>query len=267
MCIHGGGWVFHSKEDGIGMVLPYLDMGLSVVNVNYRLAGVAPAPAAVEDCRMALRWVIKNAKEYGFDTDRIIITGRSAGGHLALTTGMMDSSFGLDMPENPDYANIQPKAAAIINWFGITDVKDIISGENATKNAASYWLGAEMEDNARFSIEYMLKNISLKCSPRVPRTKKEVGSVARAVSPMSYVRKDLPPVFTVHGDHDNFVPYEQQAVKLHNALTKAGVPNKLMTIKGAGHHGGPFDKQFSREDMINIYAAIKKFLKKYRIIE
>ena len=42
----------------------------------------ALAPAAVEDCRCALRWVINNAEEYGFDADRIVVSGTSAGGHL-----------------------------------------------------------------------------------------------------------------------------------------------------------------------------------------
>src|SRR5438477_2170677 len=46
---------------------PYLEMGWAVVNVEYRLARASLAPAAVEDCRCALRWVIKNAKDYNFD--------------------------------------------------------------------------------------------------------------------------------------------------------------------------------------------------------
>ena len=76
--------------------LPYLEMGFAVVNVTYRLARVSEAPAAVEDCRCALRWVIQNAKEYGLDVNRLVVTGYSAGGHLALTTGMLPASAGLD---------------------------------------------------------------------------------------------------------------------------------------------------------------------------
>ena len=43
----------------------YLAMGMNVVNVEYRLARTASAPAAVEDCRCALRWVIQHAKDTG----------------------------------------------------------------------------------------------------------------------------------------------------------------------------------------------------------
>ena len=54
--IHGGGWVAETKELRNLEVLPYLEMGMNVVNVDYRLAKIAHAPAAVEDARCALRW-------------------------------------------------------------------------------------------------------------------------------------------------------------------------------------------------------------------
>jgi acetyl esterase/lipase len=229
--IHGGGWIAGSKEGAVLGVLPYLEMGLSVVNVEYRLASVSLAPAAVEDCRLALRWIFKNAKEYGFDTTKIVVTGGSAGGHLALMTGMLDGSYGFDMPTDWDYAGVQPKVAAIVNWFGITDVDDLLSGPNK-QNYAVYWLANQADKEA----------------------------LARRVSPISYVRKGLPPIFTVHGDRDQLVPYPQ-AVRLHESLTKAGVPNQLLTIPG-GRHGG-----FTIEEMRTIYAAIKGFLKQHKVIE
>ena len=229
--IHGGGWVAGSKEGAVMNILPYLEMGLSVVNVEYRLARVSLAPAAVQDCRLALRWITKNAKEYGFDTTKIIVTGGSAGGHLALMTGMLDPSYGFDIPTDWDYTGVEPKVAAIVNWFGITDVKDLLSGPNKQDYAVNW-----------------LSNLNDK------------ESVARKMSPLSYVRNGLPPIFTVHGDKDQLVPYNH-AVRLHEGLTKAGVPNQLLTIPG-GKHGG-----FTKEEMTKVYAAIKEFLKKNKIVE
>ena len=131
MYIHGGGWVRGTKESNVLRVLPYLEMGWSVVNVEYRMADVAHAPAAVEDCRCALRWVYRNAERYNFDVGRIVVTGNSAGGHLSLTTGMLTESAGLDR-QCPGDRNrawstgtrsmAELKVAAIINWYGITDV-------------------------------------------------------------------------------------------------------------------------------------------------
>src|SRR5712671_2007306 len=94
--IHGGGWTGGTKEANSLMFLPFLQMGWNVVNVEYRLARVSLAPAAVEDCLCALRWVYRNAKQYNIDVNRIVLTGNSAGGHLALTTGMIPASAGLD---------------------------------------------------------------------------------------------------------------------------------------------------------------------------
>jgi acetyl esterase/lipase len=221
--IHGGGWTGGTKEASILSILPYLDMGWAVVNVEYRLAKVSIAPAAVEDCRCALRWVIKNAKQYNFDITRLITTGNSAGGHLALTTGMLPDSAGLD---RECYGTEDLKVAAIVNWYGITDVADELEGPNL-KGYAVTWLGS------------------------LPNREE----VARRVSPLQYVRKGLPPIITIHGDADPTVPY-QHAVRLQKALNEAGVPNQLVTIPG-GHHGN-----FSMEQNIHAFSEIFAFLKK-----
>jgi hypothetical protein len=76
--------------------MPWFEMGWNVVNVEYRLGKVALAPAAVEDCLCALRYIAAQAKTYDIDTTRLVVTGESAGGHLALTTGMIPESAGLD---------------------------------------------------------------------------------------------------------------------------------------------------------------------------
>jgi len=221
--IHGGGWTGGTKEASILSILPYLDMGWAVVNVEYRLAKVSIAPAAVEDCRCALRWVIKNAKQYNFDVTRLITTGNSAGGHLALTTGMLPDSAGLD---RECYGTEDLKVAAIVNWYGITDVVDELEGPNLKAYAVT-WLGS------------------------LPNREE----VARRVSPLQYVRKGLPPIITIHGDADPTVPY-QHAVRLQKALNEAGVPNQLVTIPG-GHHGN-----FTTEQNIHAFTEIFAFLKK-----
>src|SRR5690606_26764265 len=73
--IHGGGWVVGAREDDVLQLLPYMQMGFAVVNVDYRLAGTAPAPAALEDTLCALQWVGRNAKQYHFDLSRIVVAG------------------------------------------------------------------------------------------------------------------------------------------------------------------------------------------------
>ena len=94
--MHGGFWVAGAKETAIAGLLPWLEMGWNVVNVEYRL-GVADdpttlAPAAVDDCFCALRFVAALPANYNIDTNRIVVTGESAGGHLALSMGMIPES-------------------------------------------------------------------------------------------------------------------------------------------------------------------------------
>ncbi len=84
--------------------------------------------------------------------------------------------------------------------------------------------------------------------------------LARQVSPINYVRAGLPPIITIHGDEDDIAPYSQ-AVRLHAALDKAGVPNQLVTIHGRKHDG------FNRQEMVSSYAAIREFLRKHSILK
>jgi acetyl esterase/lipase len=221
---HGGFWAAGNKEGALMSLIPWLEMGWTVVNVEYRLARVALAPAAVEDCLCALRFVAAQAKTYNIDTTRIVLTGESAGGHLTLTTGMIPESAGLDR-ECAGNTPI-PKVAAMINWFGITDVADVIDGPHKA-NLAVTWLGS------------------------LPNK----DEVAKRVSPLTYVRPGLPPILTIHGDMDQLVPYDE-AVRLHAALTKAGVINQLLTIPG-GRHGN-----FTPEERTKIFSTIRDFLAK-----
>ena len=138
MLFHGGGWVDGQKERNVFQLLPYLSLGWAVINVEYRLARNTPAPAAVEDCRCALRWVTYHAGEYSLDTSKIVLTGTSAGGHLSLITGMLPAHSIFDRQCPTDSSTrwregIEPKTnvSAIINWYGITDVAELIDGPNA----------------------------------------------------------------------------------------------------------------------------------------
>jgi acetyl esterase/lipase len=213
-------------------------MGWPVINVEYRLARSSPAPAAVEDCRCALRWIAYHAKQYNLDVSKLVLTGTSAGGHLALISGMLppQSLFDRQCPTEDSTrwtsgAEPEIKVAAIVNWFGITDVAELIDGKSA-KHYAMEWFGSMS-------------------NPR---------ELAQQVSPLTYVRTGLPPVITIHGDQDDIVPYSQ-AVRLHAALEKARVPNQLVTIRG-GKHGG-----FNRQQLLNSYAAIREFLRKNNLLK
>jgi acetyl esterase/lipase len=224
---HGGGWIAGSKETQSLNFLPFLDMGWNVVNVEYRLAEIALAPAAVQDALCALRWVYRNGKAYNVDTNRLVLMGNSAGGHLALITGMIPASANFDSlcPGSEEL-----KVGAIINWYGITAVNELLTGPDV-REFAEKWFG-DMSNREE---------------------------VAKRVSPLAYVRAGLPPIISIHGDADPTVPYSQN-LRLHQALNKAGISNELVTVLG-GKHG-----DFSDTEMTKAYAEIRGFLDRQNII-
>jgi acetyl esterase/lipase len=95
--IHGGGWIegdkssFASDTYGVpGNIVDFARLGFAAATINYRLSKEAPYPAALEDCRDAIRWLRQHAAEYQLDASRIGAYGNSAGGHLALLLGLLE---------------------------------------------------------------------------------------------------------------------------------------------------------------------------------
>ncbi len=221
LLIHGGGWVGGSKEAvAVPFGLPYLQKGFVVACVEYRLAGVAPAPAAVQDVLKAARWFRGNARKYGVDPSRIVVAGDSAGGHLALMTGMLPRSAGFGP---------RAKVAAVVNFYGITDVGEQIEGPGA-RDYAEQWV-PEQSDRRM---------------------------LAHRLSPITYVRKNVPPILTIHGDDDQVVPYEQ-GIRLTKELVTAGARAELIPIH-RGEHG------FPPEQMAVIYKQIFDFLRRVKLL-
>ncbi len=224
--IHGGGWQTGTKEQYVLWYLPYLQLGFRVAAVQYRLSGRAPAPAAVEDCRCALLWVGRNGERYGIDPARIVVTGGSAGGHLALMTAFLDGSFdsscGVEGPPT--------KPVAVINYYGATDMTELL--KTAKPHYQKFFSGPG-----------------------------DAMEMARRISPLNWVRPGLPPVLTLHGDADATVAHEH-AVRLHEALDKAGTPNELVTIKD-GAHGR---HTWTDADTLLVQRRIEAFLGKHKVL-
>lgn len=98
LSIHGGGWYSGSPSiDSKFNDELARNCNVAVVSVDYRLAPENPFPAGLEDCKAAMHWLLQNSKEE-FNTDKIIISGGSAGGHLAALTTLYtrDSLHSID---------------------------------------------------------------------------------------------------------------------------------------------------------------------------
>lgn len=220
--IHGGGWNKGTKESQGGFSA-FFKKGYAVANIEYRLTAKATAPAAVEDTRCALIYLISHAQQLHIDVNKIVIMGASSGGHLALMGGLLENDHLFD---GNCKGTEKIKVAAIIDKYGITDVWDWGYGKLKTSKSATGWLGAKALDQ----------------------------DFAKSVSPLFQVKKTSPPVFIVHGDADPIVPYEQ-SVALKARLDELGVKNEFITVKG-GLHG-----KFQPADNSMVNAKIMEFLK------
>lgn len=231
--VHGGAWWKGARPNGWQGFSAYLDAGFSVVTVQYRLAGVASAPAAVQDVRCAMSWIGKNAERFGFDAERIVVTGTSAGGHLALMGGMLTNHNDIDLPECRE----PPPAAAIVDFYGPTDL-DTWPAPNpsggfieAPHTSIARWLGAAAE----------------------------IPAMRRKMSPVSQVRADLPPIFIVHGDADPVVPL-QESLDLKQKLDAVGARSAFHVVTG-GVHG-----KFNDEQRRAIEQDVLTFLRRHGVL-
>ncbi len=114
---HGGGWAYGTPSEFFTTCERYAAMGIVAFSVDYRLCienGQTPnkkiSPIeCVMDARSAMRWVRGNAGKFNIDRNRILAAGQSAGGHLALSTAMID-----DYNEKSDDPGISSRPDAIL---------------------------------------------------------------------------------------------------------------------------------------------------------
>lgn len=219
--IHGGGWSAGDKEGGIQHLTPLARKGYFTATINYRLTGIAPFPAQIEDCKCAIRWMRAHAKQYNADPRRIGVWGGSAGGHLVALLG---TSAGVrELEGTGGWPGYSSRVQAVCDWFGPTDF--LYWAEEVTKKGIDI---AKLENEvAGGAISKLFGG---------PFSSKQ--DLARQASPITYVSKDDPPFLIMHGDQDNLVPPSQSQV-FHDALKKAGVDSTLKILEGAGHGFGP----------------------------
>jgi acetyl esterase/lipase len=198
--VHGGGWLegdkssFASRKYGVpGNIVDFAALGFVAVTINYRLSGEAPFPAALEDCKCAVRWLRAHAKDYHLDPDHIGAYGNSAGGHLALLLGMVGKEAGLE-GEGP-YPNESSLVQAVVSDSGPIDLLYQYQ-HDALRKVVSQFLGGP---------------------PEGPRT-----AAYQSASPIHRVAASTPPLLLIYGVSDAQVPVET-ADQFVLALGRAGL--------------------------------------------
>jgi acetyl esterase/lipase len=235
--IHGGGWQAGSKFPCpvAGMVLK----GYAVASVEYRFSQKAKFPAQIQDCQAAIRWLRAKAASYSIDPKQVGVIGGSAGGHLSALVATAGGTGAFPpIGGNEDQSD---RVQAVCDIYGPADFTTVVQQAAEDRN---------------------VKNIFQFNSPKDPYSSLigaplETTEKSRAVSPVTYISEDDPPVLILHGTHDALVPYAQ-SVQFAGALKAKGVPVWLQTLPGGGHGGPGFGKSAVHQLTQNFF---DKFLK------
>jgi acetyl esterase/lipase len=181
--VHGGGWVYGTKEVYQFYCMSLAQRGFAVVNFNYRLAPASKFPTPLEDLNQVIHWIFEHATEQPFDLDRIFFVGDSAGANIAALYGCLCV--------NTDYARM----------FTIKPPADFVPKAMAL-NCGIYHIDSIVEQNTG-GLRGLLKDYLGKNYAREDWKK---------IDACSYVTKDFPPTYLMTAEHD-FVKFQSPYMK------------------------------------------------------
>lgn len=198
--IHGGSWSGGDRTQLPAMNRRLAARGYAVAAIEYRLAPDHVFSAQIDDVRVATEWLRSRHDELGFDAERVVLYGRSAGAHLALLAAYtwradwVKAVVALYPPGDLNWSWLNPSNPWVLN----------------TPETLSAFMGGAPDDSPEQAERYA------------------------AASPYSHVRPDLPPTLLVHGGRDELVSQEQSR-RLAARLHEEGAPAYLLALPWATH--------------------------------
>jgi acetyl esterase/lipase len=180
--IHGGGWVIGTKDQqGLPLMLHLAARSWVCVSVNYRLSPHATFPDHLIDLKRALAWIREHGAGYGADPDFVVVTGGSAGAHLAALVALTAN----DPEYQPSFETADTRVSGCVPFYGVYDFTD------------RYRL--HRHDGLGKLLERQVMKAALHEAP----------AAYEKASPMSRLSAAAPPFFVIHGDRDTLAPVEE----------------------------------------------------------
>lgn len=204
VCIHGGGFRAGKREGYDKLCMTFAQHGYVAITVTYRLAPEFQFPAAVHDCKTAVRWLRAHAAEYHVDPTRIGVMGGSAGGHLAQFLGV---TAGVPQFEGEGYNDQSSAVTCVVNFFGPSDFTKSYGASVDAAEVLPLFFGGDLTTKRKEHI---------------------IGS------PLYWVTPNAAPTLCLHGTKDEYVAFEQ-AQWIVDKLKAATVEAELLPFEGAGH--------------------------------
>lgn len=206
--VHGGAWIIGGRANqGLPMLHRFAARGWVCFTIDYRLSPRATFPDHIIDVKRAIAWVRAHAAEHGGDPDFILISGGSAGGHLASLAALTPGRAAWQ----PGFEEADTSVAACVSFYGVYDFTD----------AHGHWPNR--------GLRHILERYVMKASWA------EAPERYRQASPIAYVGPTAPPFLLVHGECDSLVPVAE-ARAFCAALRAAGAARCVyVEVPGAQH--------------------------------
>lgn len=206
--IHGGAWVLGDKrEQGIPLLTHLAANGWVGFNANYRLSPRATFPDHLVDLKRAVAWIRRHAAEFGADPDHLVVTGGSAGGHLAALVALTAN----DPRYQQGFEEVDTSVRAAVPFYG---VYDFTNRSGAFDDTFRRWLLEPHVMKARFE--------------------DEPGKFVEA-SPIDRVHRGAPPFLVIHGDRDTLAPVSDARAFVERLRAVSAEPVLYAELHGSQH--------------------------------
>ena len=217
--VHGGGWFFGGRrEECISFVFKFVSQGYAVATVDYRLVPESTFPGSIHDVKAAIRYLRAHAEELQLNTDKIVVCGNSAGGHLAALAAVKGDFPLLDdlSMGNAEYSS---EVDGLISWYGVFDM------EHHRKQVLELYPEKANEDDP---------NIPMFLGTTFDAD--DWAEKSHAASAINYVTPDYPPTLIQQGLADRIVPYTQ-AKEFYQKICEVCGPDRATVeyFPDAGH--------------------------------
>ncbi len=202
--VHGGGFINGDKQTYVKPLFePLRNSGFAWFTINYRLAPKVHFPVPQQDLGRAIKWVKANAKQYKVDVAKIALMGESAGASIV------------------NYVAVHPgpgeEVSAVVSLYSVNDWTQ--------RSKQRDGLGANLS-----------KLLGLP-----PELTSSTLEKLKEISPITYVSKNSPPFYLIHGTRDVQVPYDQ-SVLMCEEFHAVGAKCELLTLPGGGHGMAGWEK-------------------------
>jgi len=211
--VHGGAWREGSRTS---VRTEFVRNGFATASVGYRLSTESRFPAMVHDIKAAIRFLRAKGADYGYQADRIAISGDSAGAHLAALVGVSNGVAELE-GEVGSHRDRSSAVQSIVAYYPATNLTTILA------QSTPFGLNVRMP-----ALQLLLGDLP----DRVP-------GLARLASATTHVDGSDPPLLIFHGDQDPQMPINQSH-ELHGAYEALKLDGDLIVVHGGAHGGDVF---------------------------